>query len=89
MFHRDIIPPIARCTPGAPICTAVPDGATFLSTGPGGVTIDRIAGSEALTLPITSTPVMAVRGPDGTVWAEASASGGARSTGSLPTGRPP
>ncbi len=64
--------PLLAAPPVAPTCTAVPDGATFLSTGPGGATIDRIADSEALTLPITSTPVMAVRGPDGTVWAEAS-----------------
>ncbi len=63
---------VSTASAGALICTAVPDGATFITTGAHGATVDRAGSSEALSLPIASQLNKAVRGPDGTVWVEAS-----------------
>lgn len=57
--------------PTGTVCRAVPDGAALVVTDASGVAIERAAGTERLALPaFAAPPRVAVRGPDGTVWAE-------------------
>jgi len=67
--------PAAAAPAGTPTCGAVPDGATFIATSASGATVDQAASSEPLTLPLVATPQITMRGPDGTIWAQALAEG--------------
>jgi peptidoglycan hydrolase-like protein with peptidoglycan-binding domain len=66
------IPSAASTAPAepAPICTAVPPGATLVVPVERGVALTTADGSEVLDVALPATPAVAARGPDGTVWAE-------------------
>lgn len=66
------IPSAASMSPAepAPICTAVPSGATLVVSVEGGVAVTTADGSEVLDVTLPATPTVAAIGPDGTVWAE-------------------
>ncbi len=57
------------------VCSAVPDGLNLLIPHTGGVVATTSAGAELLDAPIAAGPNLAVRGPDGTVWVEATPGG--------------
>ncbi|MGH9136998.1 MAG: peptidoglycan-binding domain-containing protein [Acidimicrobiales bacterium] len=57
-------------SPSEPTCTGIPAGATFVVPDGEGVALARADGNEPLTLHLPSEPKKAVRGPDGTIWAE-------------------
>lgn len=62
----------ASAPPAGTVCSAVPDGLALVVADADGVAIGRSTGTERLTLPaFASAPTLAVRGPDGTVWAQA------------------
>jgi peptidoglycan hydrolase-like protein with peptidoglycan-binding domain len=69
----------ASMTPAAsplgPVCGTLPKFLNLVIPHGGGVAAARGAGAELLDAPIAAPPGLAVRGPDGTVWVEASPDG--------------
>jgi peptidoglycan hydrolase-like protein with peptidoglycan-binding domain len=64
------MPAGATAPPAPPACAAVPEGATFLVAIESDVALVRSTGNEPLGLMLPAPVHRAVRGPDGTVWAE-------------------
>lgn len=57
------------------VCTTVPEGLTLIIPHSGGIVASHADGAELLDAPIAAGPNMGFRGPDGSVWVEASPGG--------------
>jgi Putative peptidoglycan binding domain len=71
---------VAASTPEPPqqlgaVCSAVPEGLNLVIPHMGGVVAATSTGAELIDAPIAAGPTIAVRGPDGTVWVEATPDG--------------
>jgi hypothetical protein len=77
----------ASASPTGTICQAVPEGAAFVVADASGVAIERAGGTERLNVPaFAAPPTIAVRGPDGTVWAQVPSSPTENVTTTAPAG---
>ncbi len=59
-----------RATSPDAMCSAVPEGVTLVVPHEAGVALARSTGAEPLGVALPAPPSVAVRAPDGTVWAE-------------------
>jgi len=79
--------PAQPARPFGIVCTAVPEGLTLIIPHSGGIVASHADGGELLDAPIAAGPNMGFRGPDGSMWVEASP-GGRLGVYRIPPGRP-